>query len=86
MAISTRKTVYSSLAALALSFGAAAALSPALADTEGNRANKPGPAAYQQITPDTAGVGLFGGGCMAARQTNERAGNSLGQRTVSGCP
>jgi len=85
MAISTRKTVYSSLAALALSFGAAAALSPALADSEGNRANKPGPAAYQQITPDTAGIGLFGGGCMVTRPVFDSRGNAVGSKTVNVC-
>jgi len=81
MATSVRKTVYSSLAALALSL----AVAPALADAEGNRANKPGPAAYQQITPDTAGIGLFGAGCMVTRPVYDRQGNTVGIKTVDIC-
>jgi len=84
ISISTRKTIFSSLTVLAIGLGAAAALTPALADTEGNRANKPGPNAYTQIMQYMETLG-FSHDCMAMRHVYDRRGRSLGNAVITTC-
>jgi len=87
MALVSRKTILSSLAAIAFGVGASAALTPVLAQNsnEGNRANKPGIAAYMQVLEAMRSAKMVDM-CMTMREVFDAKGKSLGSGIIDTCP